>query len=144
MNDHLNEDFRNFILPTLSVSNGKSAIEFYKKAFGAIELMCSTAPDGSVVAEMSVGEARFVVADESPGHGNFSPDKLRGISVRIGLMVADPDAVAETAVAAGASVVYPVADQDYGYRLGHFIDPFGHHWEIGRPINTKPFSLETS
>ena len=132
MNDQ--ENFKNYFLPTLSVSNGKAAIEFYKKAFGAIELMSAVAPDGTIVAEMSIGEARFILADESPEHGNLSPKKLGGISVRLGLMVADPDAVAESAVAAGATVVYGVADQDYGYRLGHFIDPFGHHWEIGRPL----------
>ncbi len=127
-------NFKNYLLPTLSVAGAKAAIEFYKKAFGATELMSNEAPDGSIVAQLSIGDAQFIVADESPGHGNLSPDKLGGISVRMGLMVADPDAVAETAVAAGARVVYPVADHDYGYRLGHFIDPFGHHWEIGRPL----------
>jgi PhnB protein len=133
MSDQLTS-FKNYILPTLSVTNGKTAIEFYKNAFGAIELMCAAAPDGTIVAEMAIGDARFIVADESPEHGNLSPEKLGGISVRIGLMVADPDAVAESAVAAGAKQVYAVTDQEYGYRLGHFIDPFGHHWEIGRPL----------
>lgn len=134
MSDHPAESFKNYLLPTLSVANCKAAIEFYKKAFGVTELMSNETPDGSVVALLSIGDAQFVVADESPEHKNFGPDKLGGISVRIGLMVADPDALAEAAVAAGATVVYPVADQDYGYRLGHFIDPFGHHWEIGRPL----------
>ncbi len=129
-------DFKNFILPTLAVVNGKGAMAFYKKAFGAIELMCATAPDGTVVAEMAIGDAKFIVADESPDHGNVSPEKLGAISVRLGLMVSDPDAMAASAIAAGATVVYEVADQDYGYRLGHFIDPFGHHWEIGRPLNS--------
>lgn len=97
--------------------------------------MSNTDPDGSVVAEMAIAGARFVVADESPKHSNFSPDTLGGTPVRIGLLVADPDALAKQAVAAGAIEVYPVADQDYGYRLGHVADPFGHHWEIFKPLN---------
>jgi PhnB protein len=135
MKDQLNENFQTAIRPTLSVMNGAAAIEFYKKAFGAVELMRVTDPDGAVVAELSIGGARFFLADESPEHGNFSPEKLDGISVRMGLLVADPDAVAKQAIAAGATEVYPVANQDYGYRLGHIIDPFGHHWEICRPLN---------
>jgi PhnB protein len=127
--------FENYLLPTLTVSDCKAAIAFYKKAFGATELMCVCDPDGKLVAEMAVGSARFIIADESPENGNLSADKLPGVSVRLGLMVADPDAVAETAIEAGAKTVYSVADQDYGYRLGHFIDPFGHHWEIGKPLN---------
>lgn len=128
--------FGNYLLPTLSVSDGKAAIAFYKKAFQAEEVMCVSDPDGKVVAEMAVGAARFIVADESPEHGNLAPDKLGGVSVRLGLMVPDPDSMAASAVAAGAKTVYEVADQDYGYRLGHFIDPFGHHWEIGKPLSS--------
>ncbi|MGY4538283.1 PhnB protein [Mucilaginibacter sp. UYNi724] len=126
---------QSFIIPTLSVSNGTSAIEFYKKAFGAEVIAGNTDPDGHTVAELSVQGARIVVADASPDHGNFSPELLGGISVRIGLMVNDPDALAEQAISAGIKTVYPVADQPYGYRLGHFIDPYGHHWEIGKPLN---------
>jgi PhnB protein len=122
------------IIPTLSLRNGAAAIEFYKKAFGAVKLMCITSPDGSVVAEMSIEGARFFLADESPEHGNFSPQTVGGVTTRIALLVANPDAVADRAVAAGATVVYPVADQDYGYRLGQISDPFGHQWEIGRKI----------
>jgi len=123
------------IVPTLSVKNGKAAIDFYKSGLGAVILRSNEGDDGSVVAEMAIDYAWFVVADESPEHGNLSPETLGGTPVRIGLQVADPDAVFETAIAAGATVVYPIADQDYGYRLGHFIDPFGHHWEIFKPLN---------
>jgi len=123
------------IVPTLSVKNASAAIEYYKAAFGAQELMRNTSPDGDVVAELAIGEARFVVADESPDHKNFSPESLGGTPVRIGLQVEDPDAVAEEAVRAGAKEIYPVADQDYGYRLGHIVDPFGHHWEIFKPLH---------
>jgi PhnB protein len=122
------------IVPTLAVKNAAVAIQYYRTAFDALELTRNTSPEGDVVAELSIGAARFVVADEAPEHGNFSPQSLGGTPVRIGLQVEDPDAVAAQAIASGATVVYPVADQDYGYRLGHIIDPFGHHWEIFKPI----------
>ena len=122
------------IVPTLSVKNAAAAIEYYKKAFDAQELMRNTSPDGDVVAELSIGDARFVVAEEAPEYKNFSPQSLGGTPVRIGLQVDNPDFVAEQALAAGAIEIYPVADQDYGYRLGHLVDPFGHHWEIFTPI----------
>ncbi|MEP7319531.1 MAG: VOC family protein [Panacibacter sp.] len=128
-------DFQTSIVPTLSLRNGAAALEFYKKAFGAVELMCITGEDGSVVAELAVDGARFFIADESPEHGNFSPETLGGISIRIALFVSNPDAVAANAMAAGASEIYPVADQDYGYRLGCIKDPFGHVWEIGKKMN---------
>ncbi len=120
--------------PTLSVRGGARAIDFYKEAFGASELMRVTSPDGEVVAELSIDGARFFVADESPPNDNCSPETLGGTSVRMALIVDDPDAVASRAVAAGAREVYPVADQDYGFRLGRVVDPFGHHWEICRPL----------
>ena len=123
------------IVPTLSVKNASAAIEYYKAAFGAQELMRNTSPDGDVVAELAIGEARFVVADESPDHNNFGPESLGGTPVRIGLQVENPDAVAEEAVRAGAKEIYPVADQHYGYRLGHIVDPFGHHWEIFKSLH---------
>lgn len=128
-------NYQTAIIPTLSVRNGAAAVEFYKKAFGAAELMCITGDDGSVVAELSIGGARFFLADESSEHGNYSPESLGGICIRIGLLVEDPDAVANSAITAGAEEVYPVADQDYGYRLGRIKDPFGHHWEICRPLH---------
>jgi PhnB protein len=130
----MENSFKAVIKPTLSVKNGAAAIDFYKKAFGAIELMRVTSPDGEVVAELSIGGAQFYVADESPELGNLSPLSLGGVSIRLGLLVDDPDAVAQQAIAAGATEIYPVADQDYGMRLGHIADPFGHHWEIYRPL----------
>ena len=134
METEFNSDFKAVIKPTLSVRNGAAAIEFYKKAFDAVVLMQVTSPDGDVVAELSIGGAAFYVADESPEHGNFSPESLGGSSIRLGLLVDDPDAVAKQAIIAGATEIYPVADQRYGYRLGRIADPFGHHWEIYRPL----------
>jgi PhnB protein len=117
----------------LSVRNGARAIEFYKAAFGAFELFRIDAESGAVVAQLSVEGAEFWVADESPEHLNFSPESLGGGSVRMVMTVNDPDAAFQRAVTAGATVVVPVNNQ-YGWRLGRVVDPFGHHWEIGKPL----------
>ena len=119
----------------LSVRNGAKAVEFYKKAFAAGELFRLDAPDGAVVARLQVEGAEFWVADESPQHLNYSPETLGGGSVRMVMIVNDPDAAFDRAVSAGATVVHPVKN-DYGWRLGRIVDPFGHHWEIGKPLST--------
>jgi PhnB protein len=118
----------------LSVRRGAQALEFYKTAFSATELFKIESPDGAVVAELAVGASNFWVADESPEYKNFSPETLGGATTRMILTVDDPDAVFATAMAAGAVEVAAVADQDYGWRVGRVVDPFGHHWEIGRPL----------
>jgi PhnB protein len=117
----------------LSVRKGASAIEFYKIAFGARELFRIESETGHVVARLAVDEAEFWVADESPEHANFSPESLGGGTVRMVMIVENPDAAFERAIKAGASVVTPV-DNRYGWRLGRLVDPFGHHWEIGKPL----------
>ena len=122
------------IAPMLSVRRGAQAIDFYKAAFGATEAFRVDAPDGTVVARLSVDEAEFWVADESPEHKNFSPESLNGSSARMVLIVDDPDAMFARAVAAGATSVLPV-HEDYGWRLGRIVDPYGHHWEIGKPLS---------
>ena len=127
-------DRKTTIAPMLSVRSGAKAIEFYKTAFGARELFRIDSEGGEVVARLSVGEAEFWVADESPEHFNFSPESLGGGSVRMVMTVEDPDAAFERAVAAGATVVWPVGNQ-YGWRLGRIVDPFGHHWEIGKELS---------
>ena len=118
----------------LSVRNGAKAIEFYKAAFGATELFRVDSENGEVVARLSVETAEFWVADESPQHFNFSPQSLGGGSVRMVMIVEDPDAAFAKAVAAGAKIVVPV-ENNYGWRLGRIVDPFGHHWEIGKPVS---------
>jgi PhnB protein len=117
----------------LSVRKGQKAIDFYKAAFRAAELFRIQSDDGAVVARLSVEGAEFWLADESPEHSNFSPETLGGGTVRMVMTVADPDAVFDRAVHAGAIVVQPVVNQ-YGWRLGRIVDPFGHHWEIGKPL----------
>src|ERR1700735_5138525 len=125
---------RTSLAPILSVRNGAAAIEFYKKAFGAEELFRVEAPDGAVVAQLAVGGADFWLGDESPEHQNFSPDTLGGGTVRMSLVVEDPDTLFDQAVKAGARVVSPMKDERYGWRIGRIVDPFGHHWEIGKPL----------
>lgn len=122
------------IAPLLSVRRGAAAIEFYKSAFGAKELFRIQDNKGEVVARLSVEGAEFWLADESPQHLNFSPESLGGGSVRMILTVADPDTVFARAVSAGAREIWPVSDQPYGWRIGRIVDPFGHHWEIGKPL----------
>jgi PhnB protein len=121
------------LAPMLSVRNGARAVEFYKTAFGAIEVYRVEAPDGAVVSRLSVDGAEFWLSDESPEHGNFSPESLGGVSARMILTVPDPDASFARAVEAGAREVVAVED-NYGWRLGRLVDPFGHHWEIGHPL----------
>ncbi len=126
-------DPKTSIAPVLSVRGGARAVAFYKAAFGAGELFRLDDEGGAVVARLSVGAAEFWVADESPEHQNFSPESLGGGSVRMVMIVDDPDSAFDRAVAAGAAVVWPVDDR-YGWRLGRIVDPFGHHWEIGKPL----------
>jgi PhnB protein len=121
------------IAPMLSVRRGKSAVEFYKAAFGAIELFRIENDGGEVVARMAVEGAEFWVADESPKHLNFSPESLGGGTVRMVMVVEDPDASFKRALAAGGKVIWPVENQ-HGWRVGRIVDPFGHHWEIGKPV----------
>jgi PhnB protein len=121
------------IAPMLSVRRGATAVEFYKAAFGARELYRVDAPDGAVVARLAVDSAEFWVADESPEHQNFSPETLGGGTVRMVMIVDDPDAACARAIAAGAIEVWAVGN-GHGWRLGRVVDPFGHHWEIGKPL----------
>jgi PhnB protein len=121
------------VAPLLSVRRGAQAVEFYRLAFGATEVFRIEDPSGAVVATLAVDGAEFWVADESPEHQNFSPESLGGGTVRLILTVSDPDAMFARAVAAGARVVTAMTNA-YGWRLGRVADPFGHHWEIGRPL----------
>ena len=128
-------EFRNSITPVLTVSSAAEAAAFYQVAFGAEEVYRNTYPDRRIVVELAVGDARFRVADEAPESANLSPQTLGGTSVRINLFVADPDQLAERAIANGAVEIAPVADQPYGLRQGRVADPFGHHWLLGRPLS---------
>lgn len=121
---------RTRITATLSVRDWQRAMAFYQAAFGARELF--SVPGGGV-GQLAVDEAEFWVAEESPSHQNFSPEALGGCSVRMLLLVDDPVAMCARAVRAGAREVVAVADA-HGWRIGRVVDPFGHHWEIARPL----------
>ena len=124
------------IAPWLSVRNGAAAVEFYKAAFGAVERFRIESENGEVVARLAVGDAEFWLADESPEHGNFSPETLSGSTCRMVMVVDDPDASFARALAAGAREITPVGDQ-HGWRVGRAADPYGHHWELAKPLRSK-------
>lgn len=123
------------IAPMLSVRHGARAVMFYRSAFGAIEVYRVEDPEGAVVSRLSIAGAEFWVGDESPEQGNSSPESLGGGSARMILTVPDPDALFATALAAGAREVFAV-EEAHGWRVGRVVDPFGHHWEIGRPLGS--------
>jgi PhnB protein len=119
------------VTPYLVVDGGAKAIEFYKRAFGAEELMRLDAPGGKVGhAELKIGDSRIMLADEFPQMGAKGPKSIGGSPVHLLLYVNDCDAVFHRAVAASATVKKPLADQFYGDRSGTVEDPFGHSWTI--------------
>jgi PhnB protein len=123
------------ITPYLIVQNGAAAIEFYKKAFGAHEIMRFSQPDGRVGhAELEIGDSRFMLADECLEMNARSPQSFGGSAVSLHLYVENVDQVINQAVAAGAKVVREVANQFYGDRSGGVIDPFGHSWYVATHI----------
>jgi PhnB protein len=114
------------IAPWIEVPDGGRALEWYKAAFGAVEGHTAEYPDGRLaVAQLFVGEADFWIQDD--------PDSQGGGPIRMILTVDDPDAAFAQAVAAGATVVNEVYE-GHGWRVGRVVDPFGHHWEIGKPL----------
>jgi PhnB protein len=124
------EEFSTVVTATLSVRDWGAAMEFSKRAFGAVETY--SVPGGGV-GRLSVEGAEFWVAQESPEHQNFSPQSLGGCSVRMLLIAQDPQTLCRQAVAAGATLVVPVSDR-HGWRIGRILDPAGHHWEIARQL----------
>jgi PhnB protein len=120
------------IAPWLAVGDAQKAVEYYKAAFGAVELYRLPADDGSLaVAQLSVGGAVFWVQNDS----NASPVGRGTGSVRMILSVDDPDSVFKQAVGAGAAVVAPI-HEDYGWRTGRVTDPFGHDWEMSKQLTS--------
>jgi PhnB protein len=123
------------LYPFLAVRDVDAAVAFYARAFGALEEgERVVAPDGPQVAVLTIAGQHVGVATEAPTLGTPSPETVGATTVRISLHVGDPDAVQAQAVAAGATEMFSVADQPYGMRQGRVVDPFGHHWLIGRPL----------
>src|ERR1700747_3623602 len=121
--------------PYLIVTGAAKAIEFYKKAFVAEEMMRMAQPDGRIGhAEIKIGDSPIMLADEFPEMGARSPQSLGGSPVSILLYVEDVHAFAKRAAAAGTKVIRPVKDQFYGDRSGSFEDPFGHQWHIATHV----------
>lgn len=123
------------VTPHLICAGAADAIEFYKKAFGAVEEARLPAPDGRVMhALIRIGGAPVMLVDEMPEWGALGPKALKGSPVTLHLYVDDVDAVVAGAVKAGARVTMPVADQFWGDRYGKLEDPFGHHWSVATPV----------
>lgn len=119
------------VSPYLIIRNAANAIEFYKRAFGANELMRMTLPDGKVgYAEIQIGDSIIMIADEFPDMDTHSPLKFEGSPVRMHLYVNDVDSFISHAVTSGAKITRQIQDQFFGDRSGGIEDPFGHRWSI--------------
>ena len=131
----MNEIQKTAFVPQLVISQGTMDLEFYKKAFGAVETKLFTNEDGSIhVSEMLIDGAMFHFHEESKDGSTFSPERHNGVTTTIGLMVEDVDAVMARAVAAGAREISPAKSYDYGYRQGLILDPLGHEWLIEKEL----------
>lgn len=127
------------VTPHLVCAGAAEAIAFYKEAFGASEMARIPGPDGKLIhASVMINGSSVMLVDEYPEMGALAPTTLKGTPVTIHLTVEDVDAFAAKAVAAGARVIMPVADQFWGDRYGVIADPFGHHWSIATPGKEQP------
>lgn len=129
------------VTPHLICADAGEAIEFYQKAFGAVELSRLPGPDGKVMhASIRIGDSVIMLNDEMPQRGIFGPNALKGSPVTIHLYVENADALFAQAVRAGAKVTMPLGDMFWGDRYGKLEDPFGHQWSIG--THTRDVSPE--
>lgn len=126
------------ILPWLSVKNSAKAAMFYKNAFDATETYRMEAPDGGLVVRLSVNGAEFWVSGQSNDEDTdeIIGTNLGGDSIKIIITIDDPDTLFEQALNAGAKEIFPIGEE-YGWRLGRLCDPFGLHWEIGKPLTNE-------
>jgi PhnB protein len=132
------------VTPYLTVDDGKAAVEFYKRAFGATERGIMAAPDGKIAhAELQIGSGIVMLSDPFPGFVGQAPKDLGGTTVGIFLYVEDVDAVVATAADAGAKVLREPEDQFWGDRFGQVEDPFGHVWQIATHVeDVSPEEME--
>lgn len=138
------EEGMHTITPHLVCANCREAIAFYKRAFGAEEVMTMDMANGKVGhAMLRIGDSPLFLADEFPDYGSFGPLSLKGSPVTLHLSVPNVDAVWERAIAAGASVRMELADQFWGDRYGQLDDPFGHRWALAQHIrDVSPQEME--
>lgn len=123
------------LTPHLVCAGAADAIEFYKKAFNAVEMVRLPGPQGKLMhAMIKIGDSALMLVDEMPECGALGPKSLKGSPVTIHLYVADADACVARAVAAGAKVTMPLQDMFWGDRYGQLEDPFGHHWSVATHI----------
>ena len=135
MNDVPDAGHRQALTPYLIVGAAARAIEFYRQAFGAEELLRLDTPDGRVAhAEIRIGDSRVMLADEHPDFGALSPISVGGSPVNLHLYVDDVDRVVEKAASAGAVILRPVRNEFYGDRTGMIVDPFGHRWQLATAV----------
>jgi PhnB protein len=132
------------VIPYLMVDDGKRAIEFYKRAFGATERSSMPAPDGRIAhAELQIGDALIMLSDPFPQFASRAPKELEGTTVVLFLYADDVDAVVQKAAEAGATVTMEPEDQFWGDRLGQVTDPFGHVWQIATHVeDVTPEEME--
>lgn len=130
------KDVKVQVTPYLIAKDAGQAIAFYTAAFGAEERYRLVDPQSGKIghADLAIGEATIMLADEHPDFGAFSPATIGGTPVKLHLSVADADETVARAERAGATVLRPVQDQMHGERSGMIVDPFGHQWFIGTPI----------
>ncbi len=123
------------VTPHLVCAGAADAIEFYKKAFGAVEVTRLPGPQGKLMhAMIRIGDSAVMLVDENPEWGMLGPKSLKGSPVTIHLYVEDADAFAARAVKAGARITMPIEDAFWGDRYGKLVDPFGHHWSVGTHV----------
>jgi PhnB protein len=123
------------VTPYLIVQGAADAIDFYKKVYGATEIMRMPGPDGKIGhAELKIGDSVFMLADENTEMGHKSPRTIGGSPISLVLYVEDVDRTVKNAVEAGSKLVRPVADQFYGDRTGGIVDPFGHEWYVATHV----------
>jgi len=122
------------IAPWLTIQNGSKAVDFYKAAFNAVETYRMETPDGGLVVKLSVNGAEFWISGSASKNEAPNPSALTNDAIRMILTVHNPDDLFAQALKAGATEVFPVGEE-YGWRLGRLVDPFGLHWEIGYPLS---------
>ena len=126
------------IQPELWVNDTAAAVAYYERAFGAVvEHRVGGPDDADGVVQLVLQGARFWVSGASEQSGRFNPASIAGATARFLLVVDDPSSVADAAVAAGAELTSEVAEE-HGWLLGRVVDPFGHEWEVGRPLDAWP------
>ncbi len=129
------------LTPHMTVRDAARAIEFYKKAFGAVERGVMKGPDGKVMhAELRIGDSIFMLADEFPEYGSLSPQSSGGAGMGLHIYVEDVDSAFDRAIGAGGIVEMPIADMFWGDRYGKLVDPFGHKWSIA--THTRDMSMK--